>query len=623
MEGNFKNGDSVTQYWVIVMPDPQGTLVDGNRAWSGGMDTSRQPVELSPDQYARACNVRIPRTGGGIQNRGGFVCQFLDFQGNKRAKEIYETGHIQGEGWYFDGKESALLRSVNGFIFEFRKKINESWIVKILNFGDQNDPDRTKAWFIRIPQGAVMNDGLSNPFVINGGVAKRTNPDIGEIGPGRMGLYVQNRLFYVTTDRKQIIASDFRNPTSLLNAVSTNVLGFYVPNDAENITAIGEQKAMLDYTEGGVLIFSTENHIYSIDVRGDRQAWEIADSDSKAGLVRESIPGIGATSSYSFENFNTNVYFRAAHFGLTDIRQSQYQFVTEEDFEEQSVEASYWMDNDTEWMLDQCYTRRFKNRLFTTISPETRSDGFVFWNGMISVRPNPRHANKERFPRRFESLITGVRPWCITAINDPRERASMYIDSFDTDGINRLYRYEPLIDYDVNHQGERIDIEAWLETRGYGFKFEEEPKRMFERYYSLRGLTRDLQIKVFYRSENDGEWQGIKTITHRVKTTCRADQLVPAPYRPQFRKKVNLPDEPESDCNLPSGIGGSTFYSRQYRFELKGPFVLDRFVLKSMPTDDNKDPIEQSQEDVIDFASTFDLPRDFSYGISDRLKVHA
>ena len=599
------------------MPISENILPDGNNNWNGGMDTSVHPSNVPADRYYKGINVIIPRSGGGITNRGGFHYQYIDWSGSPASKSIYENGHIQGEGWYWDGFRAILLRSVDGIIIELKQTSNGVWSGRSLNAKFPNNADRTKAWFTRIPFGSIVNDGESLPIIIKNGTARRSDPNIGEITSGSMGVYLQNRFFYVDNTRTFIQAGDFGDPTSIRNSSLTNIHGFLNPNDENFITAIGSQKAIHSTPLVGNLVWSDGRSIFSADVRGSRQNWE--DSSTNLGKVQQSIPGIGASSSYSFEAFNTNLFFRSPDYGLCNLAQSEQQFVTEADFESQSIEVANWLDNDTKWMLDHCYTKRFGNRLFTTTAGAISHHGHVYWNGMISVHPNPYNLrNDERFSRRFEGLFTGIRPWCMTVTSTPDHDNEMLIDSYDDDQINRLYRYVPDSSVDINHLGVSIEIEGKIHTRAYDSGVRNEPKKTSHRFYRMGGLTRDTSVKVYTRAEGYGQYLAQQHLIHRVMHCCKTDTgcFNPKPIKPQERKKVNLEDEPENDKNNPDYGGGSSHCTRQYLFEIRGQFRLYDFITLCKPDNWAKDSITQEEEDKRFNPYIFLENGDFSYKLS-------
>lgn len=588
------------------------TIADGNVRWDGGMDASRHPDLIANNQYFRACNMVIPRSGGGLRTRGGIHHITLDFKGDAFARDAFQNGSFQAEGWFRDGSTNLLVAVVSGYIFRITEVTKNKYLTEIVNRNDRNNEFVNKAYVNQIPNGVIVNDGTNDPILVTKKSVKRiTGEDT--IGPGLMGVYVQNRYFQVSPDRKFIDASDFLSPTSLLESRVFNIKGFMVPEDQDEITAIGKQKSLLQYVETGVLTFSTSDSIYSVDVRGDRQAWE--SGGSGIGKINQSIPGLGATSAYSFESFNTNLYFRTLEHGLADFRQSQYQFANQGDITDQSIEVDYWMDRDTSWMLDQCYTRAYKSRLFTTGSPQLNENGKVFWNSLIVLHPDPVYSNQQRSPRRFEGIFTGVRPWALTVPKGANGIQSMFIWSYDPDGKTRLYKMEDDSTFDVNSTNDRVEIEWWVETRGMNHGNTNSVKKPNSRFYKLRDIERTSRIELFTRTEFSGPWQRYWDQYHYVGKD-RGTGLRGMEYfidrvnaSSQNRDQVNLPNEPANESGFCS-VGGNSYFVRQDRFEGKGFLTLDKFVRSAII-----EPVSRSTvcgENLVNYESHESRP-DFSY----------
>jgi hypothetical protein len=585
--------------------------LDGNVSWSGGMDASRFPSLIGENQYFRGCNVQLRRSGGGLSVRDGIHYVRIDFNNHKFLENLYSTGHIQAEGWFNDVYKDFLVCAVNGYAVLFDEINDGYWRAKLINDCDQNNPNLTKGWFTKTPYGVVYNDGESLPMWITSTEWRRTNPSEDEIGAGRMGVYVQNRLFYVSEDGKEIFFSDFRNPLSRSESINANLLSFVVPEDEDEITAIGKQKVMINSAEGGVLIFSTLDNIYSVDVRGPIDSWEI--QNVGVGKVQESVRGIGASSGYSFESFNTNIYFRSREYGICDLRQSQFQFTQDDDLTSQSIEADYWLGNDTEWMLDQCYSRTYKGRLYTTIAPEFRSDGYVFWNGLLSYHPDPRYSGQQKESRRFEGIITGVRPWCITSVKSHNRKHRLFVHSYDEDGVNRLYQFTDS-DHDFNHHCKRVEIESWAESRGFSFGNNLIPKINSEKFYKLRNIPRDLKVKIYSRTESSGEWKVYYDHTHLVGGLKRSENggIVPNSIKPQNRDHVSLPQDSNHNSDAYGGFSGRDFFSIQDRFHFKGFCILDKFIRQAEIQGLNHNVIRESDR----YQSIYKNMNDFSYSIA-------
>lgn len=576
---------------------------DGTVSWIGGMDTSRHPMDITQIQYAKSVNTIIKKSSGGIGVRPAFHHCRLRFD-SKQSKEIYEKGFFQGEGHFESGGRTYLIAVYSGYVFKFTKQGSRRYYVENVNSNDRNSTSYTNAWVTKIPNGCIVNNGYNYPLYVTENNQRRTNPEKGEIGIGRMGIYVQNRLFYVDQSGRQILASDFLQPIKF-TLEDTNIFGFSCPDEDEQITAIGKQKSILNNAEGGNLVWSSTKDIYSADVRGSRSDW--SNLGTRVGKVTETIPGFSAASSYSFESFNTNIYFRSKQFGIVDIKQSEYQFVNLDTVSEQSIEASYFLDNDTDWMLHRCYTKACDSRLFTTVGAERTQEGHIFWNGILSFSPAAIYANQGTIPRRFESVFTGVRPWGLTVIDSPLYKDEMFIHSHDTDGVNRMYVMDEDTNYDIDSNGNIREIEGFIETRAYSHESPFLLKNIEKRFYGLRSIDRSIDIKIYSRPDGAGQWVEMWQTKHLVCRTEDKDKRF-LPHKPQTRPFISVSEEKFSDCH-----SGKKVFSIQYRIEFKGPINLSFFA-----TSANLQPHErvtyQDESDCITLIYNF-LP-DYNYSIS-------
>lgn len=586
-------------------------LSDGNVSWLGGMDTSRSPNDIAEIQYSKGNNVIIPDSLGGIKARFGIHCCTLQFE-SKETKKIYSGNSILAEGSFTDNGKTYLICYVSGYVLKFTRITTNRFIVENLNFANRNKDYKSLGWIISVPQGCVVNNGFDLPIYVTSSKSRRTNPSKGEIGIGRMGVYVQHRLFYSDQSGKQIIASDFNQP--IKNTLEgTGIVGFMCPDSDERIVAIGKQKSVLGTAEGGNLIWSSDKDIYSTDVRGSRSSW--ANLGQKVGKTTETVPGVSATSAYSFEAFNTNMYFRNAQLGMADIKQSEAQFAQLDTMNSQAIEASYYFDNDTSWMLGRCYTKKCNKRLFTTVSPEKNSEGHVYWNGILSFFPAAVYSNQGGIPRRFESVFTGVRPWCLTTVTS-QIKDELFIHSYDIDGVNRLYVMDETTNYDIDQFGKIKEIEGFIETRSYNHKNPLLLKQPEDRFYRLNLIDRSVKITLFSRPEINGPWTEMATRDHLV---CRTELLqggifFPVSHKGQTRAFVNLPTE-KFDCCYKLG---SLFISLQYRIEFKGPINLDSVItIASLKQRDTTMSQPETECQVISYT----FRPDYKYSITNSLDV--
>lgn len=551
---------------------------DGTIDWTGGMDSARLPHLIESNKSHRLCNVRVSEENGQLSHRYGIT--HIKLIGEEDAVCIYNNcRNLQGEGWYRHNNNIILVRVIDGWIIELNKVSESTYSASIRNRDDRRNRYASKAWVTTVPRGVIINDGQAYPHIVRKDSIRRSDPSNNGIYVGKMGIYTQNRFFYVDASGKYIYASDFRNPESMEESYVTNIYGFILPDDDDTITAIGVRKQTLNYVEGGTLSFSSINNTYSVDVRGDRQKWELG--NNRLGKVQESIPGIGAVSSYSYEPFSSNLYFRSINNGIVDLRTAQEDFQTGGTYSGHTSEILSWLNADTTRLLSKCYTRKFRNRLFTTIAPKLNKHGYIYWSGMVSELPMPMHAN-QKLPPIHEGLITGIRPWCITSFMNASNGDDCFVDSYDIDGVTRLYRIEPDKSYDTNHMGERIEIEGWIESRSYTFGDLASGKMPEAREYSLIDIPRDLDVTVYSRTDHRAEWVKFYDATHHV-SNCDAASVNPmqcGAYN-QARTRVSMPQEVKSDRSTAGDISGTSFLMRQYRFAMKGAYSFVHFIIRA------------------------------------------
>jgi len=547
-------------------------LSDGTISWLGGMDTSRSAADIGKNQYSKGCNVIIPESLGGIRVRYGLHCAHLTFE-DRATKDIYQDGQVQAEGYFTVNNKTYLVCSVDGYILKFTKTAANSFYVENVNSNSRNNSIVSDGWIITLPEGCIVNNGVDYPIYVTETGSRRLDISQEEIGIGKMGVYLQHRLFYVDQSGRRILASDFMQPTKFTRE-DTNIFGFMCPDSDEVITAIGKQKIVLGTVEGGNLIWSSNKDIYSADVRGTRTEW--ANLSTRLGKTTETVPGISAASSHSFESFNTNLHFRSKQYGMLDIKQSGYQFTNLDVVNDQAIEASYYLSNDTDWMLDKCYTKACNKRLYTTVSPERTDDGYIYWNGILSYNPTMIYTDQQSLPRRFESVFTGVRPWCLTVVQDSAHRDVMYIHSHDKDEVNRLYVMDEQSNFDVDHNGLVVEIEGFIETKAYTLEQPLLLKTSERRFYRMNLLDRTTKIKLFTRPEVQGEWMETWNTSHLIGRAKVEDGLfVPESHKGQTRPFVNIPTEKFSPCYRL----GNKFIAIQYRIEFTGPINLDSLVV--------------------------------------------
>jgi len=539
-------------------------LFDGNTSFIGGMDTSRSPSLIAPNQYVMSVNMEIPKAKEGIRTRRGFHCVKLLFNTSKE-KEIFENGNVQGIGNYELGNKLIIVLSIDGYIIELIPQ--SKYIYKVSFSVFRNNKNIKKCFITKVPEGCIVNDGESAAIFL-GNKRKRLSPSNNEIGPGLAGVYVQNRFWYIHPEKRIIVGSTIKDSISLQEAIDANIYGFEAPDETEYIVAIGRQKTISRDATGGNLAFATNKGSYSVDVRGARSAWGTI-AGTGVGAVTGVVHDFGAVSPFSFESANANIYYRNARYGMMSTKSSQYQFVNSDNFSPVSIESSLFFDNDTTEFLDSCYTKMYGTKLFTTIAPQHKN-GFVFWNGLIVISPDIYFSTKDRAEiNRVESIYTGIRPYGMTVTENTDGSESMFIASFDKDEINRIYLLDDSADYDTDKDGKIVEIEQKLLTRLYTFGSDFAPKKQMSQFYGIssRRFSRSASIDIFSRNSDTGSFK--KSFSNKHSVNC--GKCLFSNTEPQEKDVISFAEE------------ASEFYNKQDLVIINGPMTLTKIIRSAMP----------------------------------------
>ena len=152
----------------------------------------------------------------------------------------------------------------------------------------------------------------------------------------------------------------------------------------------------------------------------------------------------------------------------------------------------------------------------------------------------------------------------------------MFIHSYDSDGITRLYQFDERSDHDLDHNNQVKEIEGFVETRAYSFKNPFLLKNGEKRMYRLGETERSIKIILFSRPDSSGEWVKFWESDHLI---CRnkfddSGSFIPTNSRAQTRSYVIVPTEKFGCCHK----HGNKFLSVQYRIEFTGPMNMEHIV---------------------------------------------
>jgi len=167
-------------------------------------------------------------------------------------------------------------------------------------------------------------------------------------------------------------------------------------------------------------------------------------------------------------------------------------------------------------------------------------------------------------------------------------------------------------DYDTNEQGNVVEIEGFIETRGYEFENPLLLKSMERRFYKLNLFNRTTKIILFSRPETQGQWTEMWCAEHLVcRTRIENNLLIPAAHKGQTRSHVNVSKEKFPQCYAT----GDKFLAMQYRIEFKGPINLDAFIVIGSLIDNEKNTAQPEKECT---TLVYSYRPDYGYSINSK-----
>lgn len=309
---------------------------DGDFGWPFGVNSFTEPHLLRPGEATMAINVvKDPRTSG-WKHRPAFIHNRIEWA-SPEGKALWEKGKLQAIG--FQHKSSTFYALLGGRVFRFepcgRRALTGECLTPTQRMASK------EGWVTGIPGGAIIQDGRNLPLYCRGRSVVQVGTTREDIRIGRSGVYMHGRYVYVSMNGKAILASDLDNPVSMQEAVDSNVYGWEAPDSSDTILALSKYRIASNDVELGNLAFSTDQDIYTVDIRGARSEW-----GTTLGRVSVAIPDVSFAGARAAAVVNANVVFMAAQPGLNlcMINQLGAQYARADAFSGQFLEANEWFE---------------------------------------------------------------------------------------------------------------------------------------------------------------------------------------------------------------------------------------------------------------------------------------
>lgn len=611
------------------MPSPQANAVlDGISIVRSGMNSGVQPRLLPTDQVAFAVNCTF---------RGGLprvrpVLRKLELTYSDETTEARSTEALfQAASFYqaYANGENCLVALIGGRMFRYLPGITsgDSVGVSELNWtGELNDSQNPEAWMWQAEDFLIVQNGAANPLFFDGASVRRSLGAAGEeLEAGRMGCYVQGRVWQALTDGRSFMAGDlvyshgfldnYDGRSAVLKTQENTFLSgggaFAVPISAGNITGMAAV-AIADTSLGqGPLQVLTQASVYSVQVPINREEWALTEYP----LMTLGLPGYGTTSQTSVVAVNGDLWYRS----LDGIRSYQ---VGRRDLNTWvhtplSVEVENVLNMDAPQLLNKCSGILFENRLLMTCSPYSVAGRGTPARGMIALDFNNISTLTSRSQPAYDGLWTGL-PVLQIVKGTFAGLERCFIWALDEDQKICLYELLPDFQGYFDWNGEQtVGIESQLESRSMGWRDNgNELKKLLcaDIYLDKLGGDDTIQFSTQYKSDEDPVWQDWHDFELCAPLQDCATENCPTFENvfEQYRTFLRLP-EPRDICSQITKRMTRTGYEFQLRMTITGYWQLNRVHVWALPMRDTIVKVCPTSETCVLLKGC--QPKWFSYSI--------
>lgn len=421
---------------------------------------------------------------------------------------------------------------------------------------------------------------------------------IGELPPGRMGVYLMGRNWVSLVDGKQFIASDAVGGSS--GTVSTNfrdaVLkisentylagggNFTVPGSFGEIQAM-TFTAVLDASLGqGPLLVFTTNHVFTCQSPVQRLEWQ----DVTNPILSVALISNGATGQNSTVQANDDTLFRSI-IGLHSLKLARLEFSTWGNVPI-NREVERVTDFDNEALLPFASAVIFDNRMLMTTQP-TVSDRGVYHKGLVSLNFDPISTLRGKAPSIYDGAWSGLNVLqLITGIFDNVQRAFSFSYNAQTFEIE-LWEIEKSKTTEIA-DNRTSTIAYFFESPTLKWNGEniQEPKfkRLMDGEIHVDELIGDVDFEAYYKPDEWPCW-----IPWIQWSECAGTKVGD---QPQFRPRMGLGQPSNADCDPTNNRPMREAYRFQFKLVVIGHarFLGAKFKAISLPEPTFQKPTCQS-----------------------------
>lgn len=456
---------------------------------------------------------------------------------------------------------------------------------------DPNSQNLGICYMVQAEDFLIAQDGISRPFIFDGGSSRRSMTEKNEVPTGTVMAYGIGRL-WIATGGNKFVASDIvygpsgtsgygRRDAILKFTENTFLSGGGAFTAQGEITAMQFVSSMDTSTGQGPLMVITEEAFCSVNAPASREAWSVVTDP----IETISLLANGATSFYgTVATVNGDIFYRALD-GLRSF------FISRREYGSWgNVPISGEMDNvlrhDAEDLLKFQSAITFDNRLLFTLGSRPTRYG-AYWKGIGVLDFDTISSMRDKEPPVYDGTWTGVDPvWLFSGKYGRTERA--FIAVRNAAGENELWEISKTDQFD-DTDGR---IKWTIITRGFPFQNPLEMLRLENLELFPKNVIGDCDITVSYRSDDYPcwfQWTADSVCANYRRCATWANCQTPIAFRGGYKTRIGFgqpSDQDETNDGKPARLG----YIHQLKIEIEGYSEIQKLRLVATQVDEEPFP---------------------------------
>lgn len=550
---------------------PENTA-DGFSSQVGGMNSGISPSLIDPSQYAYGVN--LTNRGGFLRTRPKFRQIAIDFAGNSDAQAWFSSKPVSGQSVYqpLTTDSSIVVCAAGGRFFAFPVVGNSAQAFEFTPPGNRNDQYQPITWFCQAANFLVAQNGEDIPVIFDGANGRRSNISTNnEVPVGKQMAYVNDRLFVVLPDGREIAPGDLAYSTPTSAITFTEVLlpaseGGQLLSIPLEIGAITGMAVTLQYgtaTGQGPLLVCTDRAVSAINPIIQRSQWPT--------IQLQSIVLVGnGFSSNGLAIVNGDVWGRSVD-GFRSFIQAQRTYnpyFGGWGNTPQSREVQRIIENDDRTLLAFANMTYFDNRLLATVNPQNLGNGAgCYHEGLVALNFDNISSIQTKSNPGYDGLWTGIHPYGFCQGNfNGTQRCFMFCYFPDTQ-TNELWE----ITTDYGEDNDTTPIPASVESKSFSFQTPYNSKQLVMAEVFVDHIIGSVDFNLSYKANQYPCWVPWKSWTECAAVPdCVTEGPSPAGcVQPvfqalQYRPRMEI-GPPPNQCDPAL----NQILSRGYEFQVK------------------------------------------------------